>query len=85
MAKIDRLREEAIELRTRMFFVLGAIVILFGGIGSLYIKLIDSSSGLVVSGIFVLLILIPYLVIIYHKSKEDYLVKLDELELAKED
>ncbi|WP_152184438.1 hypothetical protein [Sulfurimonas indica] len=83
MAKIDRLREEAIELRTRMFFVLGLIAVFFGGFGSLYIKLVEKSSGMIIAGMFVLLILIPFLAIIYYKIRVSYFEKLNELELEK--
>jgi len=79
-SKIDRLKEEAIELRTFMFFILGAILILFGGLGSLCLRFISSNSPLITIGIFVLLMLLLILGIIHLRYKDKYDRKLDELE-----
>jgi Ca2+/Na+ antiporter len=80
MAKIDRLKEEAIELRTSMFFILGAILMLLGGIGSLYLKFITYNSPLIVIGILIILTLLPFLAIIYFSYKKKYYKKLKEIE-----
>ena len=83
MSKIDRLKEEAVELRTFMFFILGAILMLFGGLGSLYLSFISSNSPLITIGIFIVLMLLPILGIIHLRYKDKYDRKLDELEKEK--
>ncbi len=56
---IDKLKEEAVLLRTKMFYILGLIMMFLAGIGSLYGKFIDGkSNGFVLSGVVVLLILL---------------------------
>jgi len=81
---IDKLREEAIMLRTRIFYILGLIMMFIAGLGSLYGKFIDgTSNGFVTFGLIILLILIKISAIMYLKTKIDYDKKLLELQKEK--
>ena len=49
---IDKLKEDVIILRTKMFYILGLIMMFLAGIGSLYGKFIDGvSNGFVTFGL----------------------------------
>ena len=81
MARIDKLREEAALLRSKLLYILGFIMMFIAGIGTLYIKLAESNTkGYFLFGIVVLLIMIKISVIIYFKHKALYENKLKELE-----
>jgi len=46
-----------------MFYILGIIMMLFAGLGSLYLKYIDGNrSSLITIGVFIILILLQILV-----------------------
>ena len=69
---IDKLKEDVIILRTKMFYILGLIMMFLAGIGSLYGKFIDGvSNGFVTFGLIVLLILIKILAIINTSAKKN--------------
>ena len=53
---------------------------LFGGLGSLYLKLIDKEHPLVIIGIIIILMLLPFLGLIYFRYRLLFFKKLDELE-----
>ena len=83
---IDKLKGDVIILRTKMFYILGLIMMFLAGIGSLYGKFIDGvSNGFVTFGLIVLLILIKILAIIYLKTKDNYYKKLIELQKERDD
>jgi len=80
MARIDRLKEEVSEIRSKMFYILGIIMMLFAGLGSLYLKYVDGNrSSLITIGVFIILILLQLFSIMYHMYKKNYQAKLDEL------
>ena len=81
MAKIDKLKEEISTYRSKMLYALGFIMMFMAGIGSLYMKIIESNNKLpYVIGAIVLLIMIKISVIIYFRNKNYYELTLLELE-----
>ena len=81
MAKIDKLKEEASEIRSKMFYILGLMMMLLAGFGSLYLKIVDGiKNGLIALGMLGILVFLQVCVIIYFRYKEIYKNKLDELE-----
>ena len=84
MAKIDKIREEAINLRTLKFFILSVIIMLLAGFGSLYMKFIGSRNGLITIGMIIILFVLKLCGIIYYKYDKNYHDKLNELERIKE-
>ena len=82
MARMDKLREEISTYRSKMLYALGFIMMFMTGIGTLYIKLIESKSKLPYAiGVIFLLVLIRISVIIYSKNKNSYeqtLIKLEK-------
>lgn len=83
MANIDKLKEEAIDIRTFKFIIVSIIIMLFAGLGSLYMRLIESDSPLIVIGMVIILILVQGFGIMYHKYSKNYQVKLEELKNEK--
>lgn len=81
MAKIDKLREEASEIRSKMFYILGLMMMFLAGFGSLYLKLVDGvTNGLIAFGMSGILIFLQICAIIYFRYRKIYRNKLNELE-----
>jgi len=81
MAKIDKLKEEISTYRSKMLYALGFIMMFMAGIGTLYIKIVESDNKVFyIIGAIVLLVLIRISVIIYSRNKNYYEQALLEIE-----
>lgn len=81
MAKIDKLKEEISTYRSKMLYALGFIMMFMAGIGTLYIKIVESDNKVFYAiGAIVLLVLIRISVIIYSRNKNYYEQALLEIE-----
>jgi len=81
MARIDKLKEEISTYRSKMLYALGFIMMFMAGIGTLYIKIVESYNKIFYAiGAIVLLVLIRISVIIYSRNKNYYEQALLEIE-----
>lgn len=81
MARIDKLKEEISTYRSKMLYALGFIMMFMAGIGTLYIKIVESDNKIFYAiGAIVLLVLIRISVIIYSRNKNYYEQALLEIE-----
>jgi hypothetical protein len=81
MARIDKLKEEISTYRSKMLYALGFIMMFMAGIGTLYMKIIESDNKIFYAiGAIVLLVLIKISVIIYFRNKNYYEQTLLEIE-----
>ena len=82
MPKIDKLKAEADEIKGYLFAVVTFVLMLFGGLGALFMKQLEHEklqSGIVV-GVFIVLLLIKISAIIFIKLRGSFSEKLSEIE-----
>jgi len=80
MAKKDRLLLEADMLKNYILILYGFLMVLLGGFGALFMKIIDIGfKGSIIVGGIIIVILFKTSVIILAKKIKDFRIKLNEV------
>jgi uncharacterized BrkB/YihY/UPF0761 family membrane protein len=81
MSKIDKLKTEADILKGYLFYMLGFTLVLMGGFGTLYLKMLDKGlTGGIVVGFVIIALFLKISVIIFIRIKAKLDIKLEEIE-----